>query len=308
MAVITSSSLVAAQESYQTLFWEGHENFEMEMIDKCLRTVPSSQDIEDYQGMGAIPRMREWIGDRVVQQLRGMSYRLENITWELTIGVPRERFDDDRLGNFAMRFSQMGNSAATHPAQLLSEIRVNGETEKCYDDKAFFSSNHEEGRSGVQSNLVTGTGASKAQIYADIGTAVNRIVGFKNDQGQPLRPFVMLQPKMFLITCPPELFSTFSGIMEQEMLFNGESNQWRNYYDLVSDARLADANDWYIELVNMMDKPYLKQERRELSFFSLQNPMNDEVVRYKNEYQFCADARYNIGYYLWQGAVKVKNN
>ena len=48
---------------------------------------------------GGSPGMREWIGDREVQNLSGSDYTIKNKSWELTFGIPREAVEDDKIGS-----------------------------------------------------------------------------------------------------------------------------------------------------------------------------------------------------------------
>src|SRR3989442_799519 len=70
----------------------------------------------------------------------------------------------------------------------VSDLIVTGQTKTGYDSKNFFAANHSEGSSGTQSNLLTGTGTSQAQIEADYYSAKSALMGFKDDQGVALGP------------------------------------------------------------------------------------------------------------------------
>lgn len=63
--------------------------------------VPSSTREEGYGWLGQFPRMREWIGDRVVNSLAAQSYKITNRDFEQTISVPRNDIEDDQYGIFA---------------------------------------------------------------------------------------------------------------------------------------------------------------------------------------------------------------
>lgn len=48
-----------------------------------------------YAWLGDIPGMREWIGDREVQNLTASDYTIKNKDFELTVGVDRNAIEDD---------------------------------------------------------------------------------------------------------------------------------------------------------------------------------------------------------------------
>lgn len=50
--------------------------------------VPSEAHDETYAWLGSMPSMREWIGDRQVNNLAAHSYTIKNKTFEATVAVP----------------------------------------------------------------------------------------------------------------------------------------------------------------------------------------------------------------------------
>lgn len=59
--------------------------------------VPSVSRDESYKWLGQIPRMREWVGEREIQNLSASDYTIKNKDFELTIAVPRNDIED---GNY----------------------------------------------------------------------------------------------------------------------------------------------------------------------------------------------------------------
>ena len=47
--------------------------------------------------------MREWIGDREIQNLSASDYTIKNKDYELTVGVDRNDIEDDTLGIYNHR-------------------------------------------------------------------------------------------------------------------------------------------------------------------------------------------------------------
>jgi len=52
--------------------------------------VPSSTKEEAYPWLGAFPRMRKWVDERVVRNLRQHGYRITNEKFEVTVDVDRD--------------------------------------------------------------------------------------------------------------------------------------------------------------------------------------------------------------------------
>jgi phage major head subunit gpT-like protein len=109
---------------------------------KIAMTVPSSASSETYRWLGQIPKMREWLGDRIINNLEAHSYSISNRKFENTISVMREEFEDDQYGILGPLFQELGQSAAEHPNELVYDLLKTGFTTKCYDGQYFFDPDH----------------------------------------------------------------------------------------------------------------------------------------------------------------------
>ena len=74
-------------------------------------TVPSSTAEEVYAWLGKIPGLKEWVGERVIENLRQHGYTLRNRDFEDTIEVDRNHIEDDRYGVYAPMFTALGEAA-----------------------------------------------------------------------------------------------------------------------------------------------------------------------------------------------------
>jgi phage major head subunit gpT-like protein len=104
--------------------------------------VPSSTREETYGWLGQFPKMREWIGDRVIKNLQEHSYKIVNRDFEQTVSVPRNDIEDDQYGVFGSIFSEMGRSAAEFPDELTLGLLGKGFNTVCYDGQFFFDTDH----------------------------------------------------------------------------------------------------------------------------------------------------------------------
>lgn len=144
--------------SFQTGF-AGHTS----VWNQIATEVPSTTKTEKYAWLGQMPNMREWIGDRQVNNISASDYQITNRPFELTVGVPRDDIEDDTYGVFTPLFQEMGRSSAALPDQLVFDLLKNGFTQKCYDGQNFFSTTHNvldaKGKDTAVSNLQAGAGA-----------------------------------------------------------------------------------------------------------------------------------------------------
>jgi len=104
--------------------------------------VPSTTKSEQYGWMGKVPNVREWLGDRVVQNVISHDYTIKNKDFELTVGVDRNDIEDDNYGVYSPLFSEMGRSIAAHPDQLVWDLLKLGFASTCYDGQYFFDIDH----------------------------------------------------------------------------------------------------------------------------------------------------------------------
>lgn len=130
--------------------------------DQIATEVPSTSSGNNYAWLGDIPGVREWIGDRFINQLDEQAYRIENRKFEGTVAIKRTDIEDDELGSYTVRTRQLADQAAKHPDQLVFEAVREGFTTRCFDGQNFFDTEHPVGPedgSEVASNFQSGTGA-----------------------------------------------------------------------------------------------------------------------------------------------------
>ena len=104
--------------------------------------VPSVNSVEQYGWLGNSTAFREWIGDRVIQNLALHDYSIKNKPFENTVGVSRESIEDDSYGLFNPLMGQLGQDSANHPSTLIYELLAGGFAGKCYDGQFFFDTDH----------------------------------------------------------------------------------------------------------------------------------------------------------------------
>lgn len=126
--------------------------------------VPSSTSENQYGWLGQLPGLREWIGDRVVNNLTLHEYRIRNKTWEHTLGIKKDDIEDDQYGVYAPIAQEQGRLVAEHPDVLVYGLLRNGFSTTCYDGQYFFDTDHpvigEDGNTASVSNFQGGSGAA----------------------------------------------------------------------------------------------------------------------------------------------------
>lgn len=156
--IITQGSLNGLTTAFNTVFNKAFKVTESHL--DTLAMLQSSQSAEDtYSGLGNMPSMREWLGDRIVDNPEAFGYTIKNRTFESTFMVKREDIEDDRIGIYSPVITQMGILSRTHPDELIFGLMKNGFSGRCYDGQYFFDVDHAIGDKSY-SNMQTGEGAA----------------------------------------------------------------------------------------------------------------------------------------------------
>ena len=139
--IVNRPNLLTLGVGFNTAFTQGLGQGES-LYPRIASRVPSTTGEQEYGWLGKVPNLREWIGDRQVQNISTSSYRIRNKDWELTLGVDRNDIEDDNIGIYAPLFQEMGSSVAAAYDQSVWALLKAGFTTPCYDGQYFFDTDH----------------------------------------------------------------------------------------------------------------------------------------------------------------------
>lgn len=285
--VINQAALREIYSGFNTIFNKGFEGAEPQ-YPKVAMTVPSSSRDENYKWLGQMPTLREWIGERTIQNLVANSYTITNKSYELTIGIPRDDVMDDNIGIYVPIVKNMGEETKMHPDTLVFGLLADGFKKKCYDGETFFSDNHPLFDKERQSNR--GTVALSPESY---GLARMQMMGIKGEMGRSLK----IVPDLLVV--PPQLEAMARRILLSELI-DGNTNIYKETADILVIPELADhGTHWYLLATKKSIRPLIFQEREKPVFVSKAKESDDNVF-FSGEYIYGVTARYNAGYGLWQ--------
>ncbi|WP_067734485.1 Mu-like prophage major head subunit gpT family protein [Novosphingobium naphthalenivorans] len=217
---ITPGVLQTLGTAFKTAYQSGVGLVADTSIDDIAMTVTSTTSQNEYGWLGEVPDMREWIGDRVINQFEGHGYTIKNKDWEQTVGVKRNDILDDNLGLYTTKFRAMGRATAAHPPKLAYGLLKDGFATECYDGQYFFDTDH--------------------------------------------------------------------AVLDA----NGDPQSKANFVD----GAFA---PWFLLDTAHEVMPIVFQDRQKPMFMSKDKPDDDNVF-YRKEYHYGVDARYNVGFGLWQ--------
>jgi phage major head subunit gpT-like protein len=139
--LINSANLDALRAGFNAAYMEGLSQAPS-YFDKIATTVNSTQLEQKYGWLGKIPRVREWVGPRAIQNLSQSDYTIKEKAWELTISVDKDNIETDNLGIYGPMFREMGASTKALPDQLIFSLLTAGFSTNCYDGQFFFDTDH----------------------------------------------------------------------------------------------------------------------------------------------------------------------
>lgn len=278
----------------------------------------SDQASEQYAWLGMAPALREWIAGRNAKGLKESDLTIINKHYEATIEILVRDLRRDKSGQALVRIREMALRANAHWASLLSTLIAAGESTLCYDGQYFFDTDHSEGSSGTQDNditvdisglPITTSGTTTAPSVADMQFAIMKgveaILGFVDDQGEPMnenaREFVVMLPPTFMhvgyqaLATPMQVASDQSALSELKKEFTIQP---------VVNQRFTDWTDRFpVFRTDSQVKACIRQEETAVD---LKVKGEGSEYEFDNDaWQFGIDTWRNVGFGYWQNACLV---
>ena len=139
--LLNQSNLTAVFITLKTIFNKAFDAAPS-IWEKTTMKVPSGSAQNDYSWLGRFPKMRKWLGDKVVRALSAHKYTVVNDDWEATVEVDRNDIDDDNIGIYNPMAQDAGFSAKQLPDEIDADLKNNAFTGVCYDGQYFYDTDH----------------------------------------------------------------------------------------------------------------------------------------------------------------------
>jgi phage major head subunit gpT-like protein len=269
----------------------------------------SDQAGEDYKWIGSSPAFREWIGGRYAKAFSDQGIRIDNKPWESTLRIDTDDLRRAKNEQILVRIREMADRAGVHWARLISTLILAAEAAVCYDGQYFFDTDHDEGDSGTQSNDIsvdisalpvtnhgTTTAPSPAEVMHVILEAAQAILGFKDDQGEPMNEMA----RRFKVMVPIPFWKASLSAIATPTIDGGDTNVIVSAdgfdFQIVPNARLTWTTKLAVFRADGNVKPFIRQEE-----VPIQTSMLDKEFEERAKL-FGAYASGNVGYGFWQHA------
>jgi phage major head subunit gpT-like protein len=298
--IIRPSNLDPFFLSLDTLYQRGYMAGES-TYEKWTQTVMSNSKTTLHGWIDKLPKLREWVGPRQVENLVAQSYSLENKKYELTMAVGRSDIEDDQFSLYGPAAEMMGMQARTWPDDQMTPVIEAGDGTVTFDGANFFSATHPidtaNAGAGTQSNLFS----SLALTAANLATARANMRKFLGRDGKPLGM------NLTHIMVPPALEQTALQIANSEFIVatfganaatGSQTNVLRGTFEVIVNPKLTSDTTWYGFDNRWPIKALIWQLRKPPEFTYLVNPTDANVFK-DDEYLYGIRARGVGGYGLW---------
>ena len=209
--MVTAASLTALQVGFKKNFQDAFTATRPDADFTHVATViNSTSKSETYGWLGKFPKMRAWVGDRVIKDMEAKGYTITNKDFEATVGVDRNDIEDDNLGVYGPLMQEMGVSAAQQPDDLTFGLMGQGTTETCYDGQYFFDEDHPSFNENGDAITVSNVDAS--------GAAGNPW-WYLLDVTRPLKPMVYQERKKPQFVSKTDPQNSDHVFMKKEFLY-----------------------------------------------------------------------------------------
>lgn len=278
-------------------------------LDSVCMRVTSDQATEEYAWLGTSPALREFIGGRTPAELKENSFTISNKDYEGSITIKSKDMRRDKLGMINIRINQLADRATDHPAKLVSNLIVSGESTVCYDGQYFFDTDHEEGDSGAQSNdlsraIVAAATPTEDEMVDSILAAIQAMYGFKDERGEPMNQ----SATEFLVMVPTSYMGVALKAVKAILGTGGKSATIDTLKgDFTINVAVNPRLNWTTKFVVLRTddaaKPFILQEEDIPDVIALGD--GSEYEQQHKEQLYGVDWTGNVGYGFWQDAVLI---
>lgn len=293
--LIDASKFDDAYRSYNDTVIEALETIAGVMDPFATMVTEEAPEVE-YDWIGDLPEMREWIGERVVQLMRAEKHIIRNKDWEVTVGVARDDIRFDRFAKVRPKLMMLGGAVARKREELLTSLFLFGFDDShgvAYDGQYFFDSDHTTAGNGEGQGYSNVTNALFDEDSYDAGyqSMISRV----NDHGIPLG----VQPTHLVYG--PALRAAVKRIILQQRDDAGADNTRYQEVVPVLNPRLigAHAKKWGLFDLSKPIKPFIFQTVPGVNFVAKDRP-DDHGMFWEKQAVFGLDGTFNAGFGLPQ--------
>ena len=211
-------------------------------VPSLAMVMPSNQEVETYEFLSDAPAFQEWASERIKRGLKPWDFAVRNKKFGAQLEIDEDDFRRDKTGQILIRTNDLAKRAAQLPQKVLSSlINTNG---VAYDGVAMWHASNHKNLNGdtidnaIQVTAATGTVPTNQEVETAILSAIEKILGWKDDAGEPRNE----DAKVFTVMVPSTLWKQANAAVKNDYPAAGTSNTLRSSgftINLVMNARLS---------------------------------------------------------------------
>ena len=242
------------------------------------------------------PRMREWVGERLVGSLDGGMHNIPTRTYEATVAVPRTAVEDDQYGAIERAARGLASEFFRFLHESYINILQNGATLTTFDGQPLLTANpNTRGANNV--NLV-----SQPLSIESVSAGVAAMGLYTEPNGRPLS----MRPTHLLVG-PRNEFTAKTIVQSKQLIIagntdrlQGNANPWVDAMTVLVSSYIT-GNDWYLIAAGANEyRPVIMVERSDVGveFVAHTSPDHESVFR-RDSYEYGTRARVGFGAGAW---------
>lgn len=285
-ALLTEAAVVI-DKGFQDVYQAGPP--EGDPVGMLCKTINTTSKIVKAPINGLPARWREWLGERVYNDISRYALTFSNRTFECSQKMDVDDLEDDQYGGFRDIGTGMGEEALLWPRDLLVDALIKGPATNGFDGQFFFDVDHPvdpaNSASAVYSNYVA---SGLALTSPNLATVIMNMKRYKAPNGRTLN----LRPKWLIV--PPQLEFIARAILAPKLVNGGEENIYAGLLEPVIIPELeVEPTAWYVLCEGRGLKPFVFSLRMSPRIDVL-NRGTDLPVFAHNEVRWGGKARGNV--------------
>jgi phage major head subunit gpT-like protein len=242
------------------------------------------------------PRMREWVGERLIGSLDGGMHIIPTRTYEASVAVPRTAVEDDQYGAIERAARGLASEFFRFVHQSYINILQNGGALNTFDGLPLLTNNpNTRGANNV--NLV-----QQPLSLENLSEGIQAMGLYTEPDGRPLG----MRPTHLLVG-PANEFTAKNLVQSQQLIRSGstdrvmgEANPWAGSMTVLVSNYIT-GNDWYLIAAGANEyRPAIMVERTDVGveFAAHTSPDHESVFR-RDSYEYGTRARVGFGAGAW---------
>lgn len=204
--------------------------------------IDSNVETETIAFLSDVPAMTERTSNVNAKGLRPYTFTITNKEFSAGLQVKEADWRRDKTGQIMIRSRELAARAAQLPQKVLSKLLA--DNNNAYDGVAFYHASNHKNLNGdtidnaIQITAATGTVPTNQEMETAILTAIEKILGWKDDEGEPRNEFA----QVFTVMVPTTLWKQASAALKNDYPAAGTSNSLKASgftINLVMNPRLS---------------------------------------------------------------------